>query len=115
MARYTQNYIVAVEPCLTRDVIAHILNSCSLSVSYVANDYIMAQEKSNKINFSKLVTVEVLIHQPSSDSSSTKLTCITKNGELPLRLGNHCQEMFELVDRAFNLNSDWKILESSPV
>jgi hypothetical protein len=115
MARYTQNYIVAVEHCLIRDVIAHVLSSCNLSVIYVANDYIMAQEKSSKTSFSKLVTVEVLIHQPSADSGSTKLTCITKNGELPLRLGNHCQEMFEIVDQAFNLNSTWKILESSSV
>jgi hypothetical protein len=115
MARYTQTYVVTSDPLDIRDAVSTLLSSCSLSVSYITNDYIMAQEKSSKISFAKLVTVEVLIHQPSLESNSIKLTCITKNGELPLRIGNHCQKMSELVDRAFILNSAWQLLESSPI
>lgn len=115
MARYTQIYVVTSDPHDIRDAVAAILTACSLSVSYVTSDYIMAQEKSTKVSFAKLVTVEVLIHQPALESNSIKLTCITKNGELPLRIGNHCQKMSELVDKAFTLNSAWQLLESSPI
>ncbi|AFY73979.1 hypothetical protein Syn7502_01948 [Synechococcus sp. PCC 7502] len=114
MARYTQNYVVTTNPSHVRDVVADILSTCSLVVSYITDDYVMAQEQSGKINFSKLVTVEVLIHQPSLESNSIKLTCVTKNGELPLRLGNHCQLMSELVDKAFCTSQAWQLLESSP-
>jgi hypothetical protein len=115
MARYTQIYEITTDPQHIRDAVVDTLNTCSLSVSYVTSDYVKAQEKSGEISFSKLVSVEVLIHQPSPESNSVKLTCITKNGELPLRLGNHCQSMFETVDRAFNLSPAWKILETTPV
>jgi len=115
MARYTQVYVIATDSQHIRDAVVNTLNTCSLSVCYVTDDYVKAQEKAGKVSFSKLVTVEVLIHQPSSDSNSVKLTCITKNGELPLRVGNHCQNTFEIVDRAFNLSPAWKILETTPV
>jgi hypothetical protein len=115
MARYTQIYVVKTNPITIRDVIVDVLSTCSLVVSFVTNDYIMAQEKSGNLSFSKLVIVEVLIHQPSIESNSIKLTCITKNGELPLRIDNHCQKMSELVDQAFTLSTAWQLLESSPV
>ncbi len=115
MARYTQTYVVTSDPHDIRDAVAALLSACSLSISYVTNDYIMAQEKSTKIGFAKLVTVEVLIHQTSLESNSITLTCITKNGELPLRTDNHCQKMSEFVDKAFILNPAWQLLESSPI
>jgi len=115
MARYTQTYVVKTNPHDVRAAIAEILNDCGLAVTFITNDYIMAQEKSGKVSFSKLITVEVLIHQPSIESNSIKLTCITKNGELPLRVDNHCQKMFDLVHQAFNLSSAWQLLDSSAV
>jgi hypothetical protein len=113
MARYTQNFVVTTDPDDIHNAVAKLLSACSLSVSYVTADYIMAQEKSDQVNFSKLVTVEVLIHQPSLKNNSIKLTCITKNGELPLRLGNHCQKMSELVNQAFVGSKAWQLLETS--
>jgi hypothetical protein len=115
MARYTQVYVITTDPKHIRDAVVDTLNTCSLSVCYVTGDYVKAQEKAGKVSFSKLVTVEVLIHQPSLESNSVKLTCITKNGELPLRVGNHCQNIFEIVNQAFNVSPAWKILETSPV
>jgi hypothetical protein len=113
MARYTQNYVVTTDPEAIHDAVANLLSNCSLSVSYVTADYIMAQEKSGKVNFSKLVTVEVLIHQPSLKDNSIKLTCIAKNGELPLRIDNHCQKISELVNQAFLGSKAWQLLETS--
>jgi len=115
MARYTQIYVITTDSQHIRDAVVDTLSTCSLPVCFVSGDYVKAQEKAGKVSFSKLVTVEVLIHQPSFESNSLKLTCITKNGELPLRLGNHCRDIFEIVDRAFNLSSAWRILESSTV
>jgi len=58
--------------------------------------------------------VEVLIHQSSIEGNIVKLTCVIKNGELPLRLHNHCQVMADLVNQEFGSNQNWKMLESLP-
>lgn len=110
MARYTKVYVVKVNQSLLRDLITKLLVECNLTVSYVARDYIMAQEKSGQVSFSKLVTVEVLIHQPELDS--VKFTCVVKNEELPLNLGNHCKALAEKVNAAFETNPAWQMLES---
>jgi hypothetical protein len=112
MARYTQNYTISTDPEKLRQAIVETLTECQLSVTYVTDDYVMAQETAGQIAFSKLVTVEVLIHQSSIDGNTVKLTCVIKNGELPLRLHNHCQKMADLVNQEFASNQNWKLLES---
>ncbi len=115
MSRYTQTYLANIEPSGLREAVLDVLGACGLSIIFVAEDYIKAQEKPGKVNFSRLVAVEILIHQPSSESNSTKITCITKNGELPLQIDNHCQKMSELVASKFMRGQTWKLLESSLV
>lgn len=110
MARYTNVYVIKVNQSLLRDLITQTLLNCDLVLSYVARDYIMAQEKSGLVTFTKLVTVEILIHQP--EANTVKLTCVTKNEELPLILGNHCKIIAERVDAAFENNPLWQVLES---
>jgi hypothetical protein len=114
MARYTQHYTVAVIPNSLNQSIIDILKSCNLPIVYSTGDYVLAQESVGQVAYAKLVTVEVLIHQSSIQGDQIRLTCVTKNGELPLREQNHCRDMAELVGKAFESNSSWQMLENIP-
>lgn len=114
MARYTQQYVVAILPEKLRQTLIESLESCNLAVTYSTDDYVMAQETAGAVAYSKLVTVEVLIHQSSIQGEQVSLTCLTKNEELPLRENNHCRDMSNLVGQAFARNQSWKLLETNP-
>ncbi len=112
MARYTQTFVVAILPEKLRQALMDSLESCNLSIIYSTDDYVMARELAGQIAYAKLVTVEVLIHQSSIEGDTVKLTCVTKNEELPLQMNNHCQRMADLVAQSFTCNQTWKLLEN---
>ena len=114
MARYTQHYVIKILPEKLRQAIVDSLESCKLSITYSTDDYIRAQEKAGSVSFSQLVTVEILIHQASDAEGQVKLTSVTKNEELPLRLNNHCHDIADVVSKAFSSNKSWKVVESIP-
>jgi len=120
MARYTQHFTITIA---LGDLHAAILESfalCRLPIVYSNDDYVLAQESAGQVAYGKLVTVEVLIHQSAIQqdkstgitSDQVKLTCVAKNGELPLRESNHCRDMADLVNKAFENNPNWLLLES---
>jgi hypothetical protein len=112
MARYTHFFLVESPPDDLRQGIVNILQSCDLAIAYNTEDYVIAQEQS-KTAFAKLVTVEVLIHRSDSDGERTRLTCVSKNAELPLRKLNHCRDIAQCVCRAFQECTQWRVLESA--
>ncbi|AFY71584.1 hypothetical protein Pse7367_3344 [Thalassoporum mexicanum PCC 7367] len=112
MARYTQHYVIAIGQEKLKPAIVNSLEACNLAVIYVSDDYFMAREVGGKISFTKLVTVEVLVNQTEMPEDKIKLTCVTKNEELPLKLDNHCSQMAEVVGNAFKQNESWNLLEA---
>ncbi|MGQ9866551.1 MAG: hypothetical protein ACUVSQ_09785 [Pseudanabaenaceae cyanobacterium] len=113
MARYTQRFVVAAPAATIPQHIAEVLESCELPVVYSTDDYILAQEVAGRVAFSKLVTVEILIHQPDDASDRVELTCVTKNDELPLKRVNHCRTIADLVAGALKNRTTWRVLDSS--
>ncbi|MFQ3679012.1 MAG: hypothetical protein SNJ60_00670 [Pseudanabaenaceae cyanobacterium] len=113
MARYTQRFVVAAPAATLQQHIAEALQSCELPVVYSTEDYILAQEAAGRVAFSKLVTVEILIHQPDDCTDRAELTCVTKNDELPLKRVNHCRTIADLVAGAFKSRKTWQVLDSS--
>jgi hypothetical protein len=121
MARYTQHFTITVAPSGLHAAILESFALCQLPIVYSTDDYVLAQESAGQVAYGKLVTVEVLIHQSAIqqiDKSSgiasdrVRLTCVTKNGELPLRESNHCRDMADLVNKTFENNPHWLLLES---
>jgi hypothetical protein len=114
MARYTQHFLIEILPINLQAAVLKTLEECNLSITYSTEDYVMAQENSGQVAFSKLVTVEVLIHQSQITGEKVRLTCVTKNEELPLHIDNHCHRMSESVSEAFARAESWKFLEAIP-
>jgi hypothetical protein len=112
MARYTQHYVITIGVEKLKPAIVNSLEACNLAVIYVSDDYFMAREIGGKIAFTKLVTVEVLVSKTEMPESQIKLTCVTKNEELPLKLDNHCSQMAEVVGDSFKQNQSWSLLEA---
>lgn len=112
MARYTSSYTVALPIERLRQQLLEVLKTCSLEILYETVDYIMAREIPGQVNFSKLVTVEVLIDRTTATPTETRISLVMKNEELPLQLDNHCHQIFNLVDRAIIDNRQWQLVES---
>jgi len=112
MARYTQHFLVEIAPENLHSTIVKTLESCGLLITYETDDYVIAQE-TETTSHAKIVTVEVLIHRSEIEGNQAKLTSVTKNAELPLRVNNHCQGISDRVSKAFSDNTEWKLLEIS--
>ena len=72
----------------------------------------MAREKTGKVSFAKLVTVEVLIDATTATKEEVRISIVVKNEELPLQIDNHCHRMFDLIYQAIAENSNWQLVES---
>jgi hypothetical protein len=112
MARYTQQYVLKILPGKLRQAITESLEACKLHITYSTDDYIRAQETAGSVSFSQLVTVEILIHQSATNDGNTKITCLAKNEELPLRVNNHCHDISDRVNNALSSNKSWKVVET---
>ena len=111
MARYTQHFLVEIAPENLHTTLVRTLEACELVITYETDDYVIAQEIETNASFAKLVTVEVLIHRSEIEGRQVKLTSVTKNAELPLRINNYCHGISDRISKAFSDNSDWKLLE----
>jgi hypothetical protein len=112
MARYTQHFLVEIAPENLHSTIIKTLESCGLVITYETDDYVIAQE-TETTSHAKIVTVEVLIHRSEIEGNQAKLTSVTKNAELPLRVNNHCQGISDRVSKSFSDSTEWKLLEIS--
>ncbi|NJK34327.1 MAG: hypothetical protein HC919_04885 [Oscillatoriales cyanobacterium SM2_2_1] len=113
MARYTHCFTAALQPEHLHQTIVALLESCGLQITYKTDDYVMAQEIKGDTAFSRMVTVEILIHQSEIVGERVKLTCVTKNEELPLKKKNHCAIVAERVRETFMGSEHWQLLETT--
>jgi hypothetical protein len=112
MARYTSSYIATVSLKQLPPLLNQILESCEFEVIYQAIDYIMAREIPGKVNFSKLVTVEVLIESTAAKENEVPVNWVIKNDELPLQIENHCQQKFQKIEQAISKYPQWRLIAS---
>ncbi len=111
MARYTQHFLVEIAPENLHSTIIRTLEACRFTITYETDDYVIAQEIETNASFAKMVTVEVLIHRSEIEGDQAKLTSVTKNAELPLRVNNYCHGISDLISKAFCDSPEWKVLE----
>jgi hypothetical protein len=113
MARYTSLFTVAVSFDRIRQLLTDILCSCRMDIIYSTEDYLMAREVPGRVNFAKLVTVEVLIDRFANPGAEIQMSFVVKNEELPLQNDNHCRDMFERVNQAVAENRQWHLISSA--
>ena len=112
MARYTCSFTIAVPIARLRQLLVEVLQSCNLEMIHATNDFMMAREIPGQVSFAKLVTVEALIDKTTTTNTETSINLVIKNEELPLKIDNHCHQMFEVVKQAILENRDWQLVES---
>jgi hypothetical protein len=112
MARYTSLFTIAVPLESLQHLLADLLESCNLDVIYNAGDYLMAREVPGQVSFAKLVTVEVLIDRFPTNEDEVRMNFVVKNEELPLKVDNHCHQIFKEVNRAIAENHQWSLIEN---
>ncbi|MEB3210840.1 MAG: hypothetical protein VKL39_05775 [Leptolyngbyaceae bacterium] len=106
MARYTSFYKSMTSSNELKRFIFDMLRACDFDVIYDRGDYVYAREVPGGVDYSKLVTVEVLIDPPKSSvvpdavDDAFHMNFVVKNEELPLRMDNHCRRKFNLVNEA---------------
>lgn len=104
MARYTSLYKSVAPSPNVKEFLFDMLRSCNFDVIYDREDYLFAREVPGSVDYSKLVTIEVLIDQPITVPTQTdgelQMNFVVKNEELPLQVNNHCRQKFNLVNEA---------------
>jgi hypothetical protein len=108
MARYNRLFSVPTSPPNLKQTITRIVESCNLDLVYETRDYLVAQERPGHVSYSRLAKVEFLISLPMSQEAQTRINLVVRNEELPLRLNNHCQQVFESVNRAIVESEGWQ-------
>jgi hypothetical protein len=112
MARYTCSFIVSVDIDHLQPLIIELLESSGLNVQYYTPDYIMAREVPGSIDFPKLVTVEILIDKTTATDLETRMTLVGKSAELPLKLDNHCRQVFDFIKQEIEHSRHWHLVQS---
>ncbi|KRH96090.1 hypothetical protein GSN00_12515 [Cylindrospermopsis raciborskii CHAB3438] len=111
MARYTSSFLIAVKTEYLHSLIIQLLQDCGFSVQFYSHDYIMASEIPGKVAFSKLVSIEVLVDKSKAENE-TWINLVVKSEELPLKLDNHCRQVFDQVRQEVEHNRKWQLIES---
>jgi hypothetical protein len=56
--------------------------------------------------------VEVLIDKSTATDEETRMNIVIKNEELPLKLDNHCRQVFDFVRQQIEHSRNWHLIES---
>jgi hypothetical protein len=112
MARYTCLFVLSVSIDHLQPSLIELLQNCGLDVQYYTSDYIMAREFPGSITFSKLVKVEALIDKSTATESETRMDLVIKNEELPLKVDNHCRQVFDYIKQEIEHSRYWNLIES---
>ncbi len=116
MARYVSACRSMTSLDNLRQLITDVLQACNFNVIYEKGDYLMAKELPGGVNFSKLVTVEVVIAgrlqvvEPETERD-LEMSFVIKNEELPLQQDNHCRRKFNLVNQAIAENQYLELVD----
>jgi len=114
MARYSSLFKVATPLDSFRQRLSDVLRSCDCDVIYDMEDYMVAREVPGRVNYARLVTIEVLIDKASEVDDGVQMNVVVKNEELPLKQDNHCRRMFNQLYDAFTTTNRWHLIESIP-
>lgn len=100
MARYTCVMQLTGTTDTIRPTVKQLLeaDTAKFQLIYDSRDYWVAREVPGDMPFSRLVTIEMLLDSVRPDC--TQVTCIAKNEELPLQIGNHCEQVFSHLEGA---------------
>ncbi|MGH1396449.1 MAG: hypothetical protein ACRAVC_20810 [Trichormus sp.] len=112
MARYTCSFIIGVNIEDLQPLVLDLLQNFDLEIQYYTGDYILAREIPGTVAVSQLIKVEVLIDKSTATETETKMTIVIKNEELPLRINNHCREMFDFMRQEIEGSRYWHLIES---
>ncbi|MDJ0555225.1 MAG: hypothetical protein QNJ68_12445 [Microcoleaceae cyanobacterium MO_207.B10] len=112
MARYTGLFTVAVNVENILLIITEILDDCDCKIVYNQGDYLMARESKGQVSLAQLVTVEITFDTVTATSEKKRMMIIVRNEELPLKLDNHCRQIFILLTGLIAENPNWKVLDS---
>ncbi|KKD36187.1 MAG: hypothetical protein WAN66_15095 [Limnoraphis robusta] len=112
MARYTGFFVIATPIEELRLMLIEILETCNLDMMYETPSSIICREVIGRVPVPQLVTVEVVFDTATSTDSETKMTLVIKNEELPLKVNNHCRQMFDYISKLIIDNREWELLES---
>ncbi|MBD2092793.1 hypothetical protein H6F67_23355 [Microcoleus sp. FACHB-1515] len=113
MARYTSLFTIAVSIDSLRLLLIDLLKSCQFDIIYDSGDYLVARETPGRVSYAKLVTVEVLIDRFPTTDDEVRMNFVVKNEELPLKVDNHCRQVFNQVNQAIAENRQWHLIESA--
>ena len=112
MARYTCSFTVALPADHLQQSLRDILESCNFEVVYDKADYIRGREFPGQVSFTKLAEVEFLIDKTTATETELNINVVMKNEELPLKLDNHCQQMFDRLTQAIASSSDFQLVKT---
>jgi hypothetical protein len=111
MARYTCRFSVPMNLKLIHPPLISLMKECNMEIIYEIEDYIMGRETPGQINFAKLATTEILIDTTVATETSVGIKLVVKNEELPLKVNNHCQQVFAGLQALIaERHGDWQLL-----
>ncbi|MEO0407277.1 MAG: hypothetical protein AAF289_08005 [Cyanobacteria bacterium P01_A01_bin.135] len=118
MARYIGSCKAVTSLKGIRHLITDVLRACDFNLVYEKDDYFFAKELPGNVNFSKLVTVEVLIDNYSrlsraAEHPELEMSFVLKNEELPLKLDNHCRRKFDRVRQAIADSDELELVDAA--
>lgn len=108
MARYTNLFTASGSTQDLRRSVMRVFQVCNLNLIYETPDYLVAKEKPGHVSYSQLATVEVLINPSPRENTDARVNLVVKNEELPLKTQNHCQKVFEQVNRTIATTPNWQ-------
>ena len=112
MARYIAIFIIAVKIENLQPIFTEVLSDCGCEILYNQGNYLMAREFPGQVSFSELVTIDITFNRVTNTSENIRLNIVMRNEELPLKLDNHCSQIFDLLIQLILDNSDWEVVKS---
>jgi hypothetical protein len=111
MARYTCRFSIPLNLEKIHKPLRDLMLDCDMEIIYEIEDYLMGREIPGQVAFAKLATTEILIDTTVATETSVGIQVVVKNEELPLKVNNHCQQIFNsLQEKIADRYPDWQLL-----
>jgi hypothetical protein len=111
MARYTCRFSIPLNLEKIRKPLRDLMTDSSMEIIYEIEDYLMGREVLGQVAFAKLATTEILIDTTVATENSVGIKLVVKNEELPLKVNNHCQQIFTSFQQEIAKRyPDWQLL-----
>lgn len=111
MARYTCRFSIPLNLEKIHKPLRELMVDSDMEIIYEIEDYIMGREVPGQVAFAKLATTEILIDTTVATETSVGIKVVVKNEELPLKVNNHCQQIFSaLQGKIADRHPEWQLL-----